>query len=330
MKLWRTGGLRRDSPKRFLYLLTSVLLGGFGFLHFFIVSDLNDWRPSSDRLAGTYIQKDIESVLRYPRVLSRGEEIDVLGIIHSSPGHFEHRDAIRRTWMQDWESQAPPGSFKAVFLLGNSPELEDNQMQSHLHSEMDTFGDIILEDFQDTYNNLTLKSILMLKFVVYYDLKIKFLFKMDDDIYINVDRYPEIIDLGSNSIGGNKFTNSSPIRYSSIFSYEKKWVCPKWMFEEDKFPPYIEGSGYLIPGDKIGPLFTHSLQVPIVHLEDVFITGILAQRAGIARENIESFVDKSRNVCSSNRTKFIYHSLTPRKILQLHQLIGKGSNDICK
>ncbi|QQP54014.1 Hexosyltransferase [Caligus rogercresseyi] len=262
MKLWRTGGLRRDSPKRFLYLLTSVLLGGFGFLHFFIVSDLNDWRPSSDRLAGTYIQKDIESVLRYPRVLSRGEEIDVLGIIHSSPGHFEHRDAIRRTWMQDWESQAPPGSFKAVFLLGNSPELEDNQMQSHLHSEMDTFGDIILEDFQDTYNNLTLKSILMLKFVVYYDLKIKFLFK--------------------------------------------------WMFEEDKFPPYIEGSGYLIPGDKIGPLFTHSLQ------------------GWDCPENIESFVDKSRNVCSSNRTKFIYHSLTPRKILQLHQLIGKGSNDICK
>eukprot|EP00096_Caligus_rogercresseyi_P010964 TRINITY_DN4163_c0_g1_i1.p1 TRINITY_DN4163_c0_g1~~TRINITY_DN4163_c0_g1_i1.p1 ORF type:complete len:328 (+),score=77.02 TRINITY_DN4163_c0_g1_i1:73-1056(+) len=317
-----SGGLRRDSPKRFLYLLTSILLGGFGFLHFFIIRDLSDWRPSSDRLAGTYIQKDIESVLRYPRVLSRGEEIDVLGIIHSSPSHFEHRDAIRRTWMQDWESQAPAGSFKAVFLLGNAPE---GQTRSRLLSESDTFGDIIVEDFMDTYNNLTLKSIFMLKFVVHYELKIKFLFKMDDDIYINVDRYPEIMDLDSKSIGGYKFSGVGPIRFSTILSDGRKWVCPRWMCEEDTFPEFNSGSGYLIAGPQVSKLYQTAFEVPFIHLEDVFITGILAERANIPRRDIQFFSDQSGNVCPSEgaHPNLLYHPLSPKKILQMNQILKK-------
>lgn len=51
---------------------------------------------------------------------------------------------------------------KVVFLVGETP---NNQTQLRLVHESDMFGDLIQESFLDTYNNLTLKTIMMLKWV---------------------------------------------------------------------------------------------------------------------------------------------------------------------
>lgn len=47
--------------------------------------------------------------------------------------------------------------------------------------------DIIAEDVVDTYNNLTLKSIFMLKWVKKDCMQARFVMKVDDDAYINVE-----------------------------------------------------------------------------------------------------------------------------------------------
>ena len=38
------------------------------------------------------------------------------------------------------------------------------QQESTLQLEQDTFHDLLIEDFQDSYNNLTLKSLFSLKY----------------------------------------------------------------------------------------------------------------------------------------------------------------------
>lgn len=50
-----------------------------------------------------------------------------------------------------------------VFLVGQT---ENNETQDNITNESQTYNDLIQEGFFDSYNNLTLKSIMMLKWVV--------------------------------------------------------------------------------------------------------------------------------------------------------------------
>ena len=36
---------------------------------------------------------------------------------------------------------------------------------------------------------------------------------------------------------------TTPIRMTTTFVMEKKWVVPKWMYPKDYFPPYLSGAG---------------------------------------------------------------------------------------
>ncbi|CAB4060433.1 B3GALT1 [Lepeophtheirus salmonis] len=240
------------------------------------------------------------------RILARGEEVDVLGVIHSSPNHFEN----------------------LVFLLGTKEM--DSHSKSLLSSEIDSFGDIVVEDFMDTYNNLTLKSIFMLKFIVRYNLKIKTLFKMDDDSYFNVERFPTIIDFDSTAIRGFKYVQTYPIRYATIFTVASKWICPSWMYVDDIYPEYIGGAGYLIPGSEIPKLYKSSFTTLFIHLEDVFLTGIIAKLNSVPRENIPSFLDKTGSTCPKDITMLLFHPINPSKMKVIHQLIKEGDNTHCQ
>ena len=49
-------------------------------------------------------------------------------------------------------------------------------------------GDILVEDFVDTYNNLTLKTVFTLKYASSL-VNLKYLFKSDDNCYLNLQVY---------------------------------------------------------------------------------------------------------------------------------------------
>lgn len=51
-------------------------------------------------------------------------------------------------------------AVKILFLLGQTPS---NETQTKINNESDVYGDVIQESFLDTYNNLTLKTVMMLK-----------------------------------------------------------------------------------------------------------------------------------------------------------------------
>lgn len=55
--------------------------------------------------------------------------------------------------------------FKLVFLLGLPPSQNKTEVQDRIDYEVEKYGDVIQENFIDSYNNLTLKSIMMLKWV---------------------------------------------------------------------------------------------------------------------------------------------------------------------
>ena len=65
---------------------------------------------------------------------------------------------------------------------GTSPAPELNALVA---DEASLYKDVIVEDFVDAYNNLTIKSIMGLKWAAQYCGNAKYVFKVDDDMFVN-------------------------------------------------------------------------------------------------------------------------------------------------
>lgn len=95
---------------------------------------------------------------------------------------------------------------RTVFLIG---ETEDKMVQNQLVAESQTHDDILQESFLDTYNNLTLKSAMMLKWVNgHCHGKVQFVMKCDEDTFVHV---PNLIHF---LLGGTiPFYNATLLRH---------------------------------------------------------------------------------------------------------------------
>lgn len=54
---------------------------------------------------------------------------------------------------------------------------------------------------------------------------------------------------------------------------------PKYMFSEKTYPNYLSGTGYVMSLDVASKLYESALSTPLLHLEDVYITGLCARTA---------------------------------------------------
>ncbi|NXX47410.1 B3GT4 galactosyltransferase, partial [Tricholaema leucomelas] len=58
--------------------------------------------------------------------------------------------------------------------------------QASLLSEWETHGDLLQGDFRDSYSNLTLKTLLLLRWAAAHCPSAAFLLKADDDVFVNL------------------------------------------------------------------------------------------------------------------------------------------------
>lgn len=151
------------------------------------------WPPSKSRDLGLYIRPNESTTLIHPKLPDMNNETTVdwrgksyaklfiLICVHSSTTSFEKRKQIRQSWAKD-QSSLP---IKVIFLLGKTMSSEKNEQ---VQAESQIFQDILQEDLVDSYANLTLKSVLMLKFAHKLGQNIRYLMKVDDDSYVNLFR----------------------------------------------------------------------------------------------------------------------------------------------
>lgn len=146
-------------------------------------------------------------------------------------------------------------------------------------SEAQEHGDIVVEDFTDSYTNLTLKSVFMLKWVVNHCRYVPFVLKTDDDMLINVRAL--IQELSSTRYSPSKPLIMGRIQKGAwpVRSRSSKWYLPYWLYEETRLPTFAAGTGYVITQKAVADIYTKSLDTPLIPLEDVFITGLVANRS---------------------------------------------------
>lgn len=202
-------------------------------------------------------------------------------------------------------------SVRVVFMTGRGREHDGSSRQ--LRDEAEQYNDIIQEDFVDSYRNLTLKTVLALKHVgSSCSNTTAYVFKTDDDMFVNVPNLLHILLGGTvpawNSSRKNwqsRLTATSRVllgkrisRGSPIEDVGNKWYIPHYMYPDKIYPDFLAGGGYLMSIDVVHSLYQAAWHTKIVHLEDLYLTGLCAQSAGVKRRHSSLFpIFKSRRLC---------------------------------
>ena len=93
---------------------------------------------------------------------SKGQVADetavfLLVVVCSAVENTKERQTIRETWAKDQEEL---DDVRVIFMLGNS---FNDTLQPNVTKESEIYGDILQESFVDTYANLTVKSLMLMK-----------------------------------------------------------------------------------------------------------------------------------------------------------------------
>ena len=198
-------------------------------------------------------------------------DLFLIAFVCISPSSFEKRNVIRRTWA-NWK-QFP--SIRVVFLVGLS---FNNTINSMLVDESKSFGDIVQEDFMDTYDNLTLKTIMGIKWVSTYCSNSIFSLKIDDDVVVNT---PVLIKFLENQIsyGNDKNCYLGSMQHNApiIRSTNSKWFISQDELNGNYYPLYSQGPAYMFTTDLAEKFYQESLQTQFFRFEDIYV-GFLANR----------------------------------------------------
>ena len=101
------------------------------------------------------------------------------------------------------------------------------------------------------------------------------------------------------------------------------------MFSGKEYPDYVSGTGYVMSGSIVPTLFDHALQVPLFHLEDIFVTGMVARKANIVPENYHMFSYQKQALDKTclYRKVITSHGLTPAEMRTVWQRVTNGTVD---
>ncbi|XP_077376989.1 beta-1,3-galactosyltransferase 2-like [Festucalex cinctus] len=196
-------------------------------------------------------------------------------IITTAAVQVEARHAIRQTWGN--ENLIQGVAVVRLFLLGKREGEVGAHQQRMLQEESQKYHDIIQQDFLDSYNNLTLKTLMGLHWVARYCSRASYVLKTDSDMFVNTENLilkllrPELKPK-RNYFTGMVIHGDKPIRDKM-----SKWYVSKEEYPEAKYPNFCSGTGYVLSGDMALKIFMTSQSVRRMHLEDVHVAVCVAK-----------------------------------------------------
>ena len=194
--------------------------------------------------------------------------------IFTGTSHFKQRKRIRNALLHS-NLITRHGGYR--FYLGLA---ENVTLNKQIKQEGDLHGDIIQANFSDTYRNLTMKTMTMVNWITDYCNNTKFVLKMDDDMTFNISTLYKVMQKinipKEGLITGNCVSKARPHRNPT-----NKWYVPPSEYNDTIYPPLCFGPSYLISGNSFPKLRTTITKTPFITLEDVYLTGMVREKAGV-------------------------------------------------
>lgn len=213
--------------------------------------------------------------------LCGNETIDLLIFIISKSENYKTRDAIRRTWASKRKFLSFPSiELRFIFLIDF-----DEKLSKNILLENELFRDIVQVELPQQYSLVTHRVLSLVEWSFRFCPSAKFVFKTDDDIFINLYLLLKFV---APLIGKNEDRSFRP---SSMSIYGYRHVRPtvfrsandpvgiRYVVTEEEFPctvypDFLSGFGYLIPKKARDALLFASFQdrqIPF-RISDVYLT----------------------------------------------------------
>ncbi|XP_033116262.1 beta-1,3-galactosyltransferase 1-like, partial [Anneissia japonica] len=171
-------------------------------------------------------------------------DIFLLVLITSSVRNFKQRQAVRETWAS--RTYIMGKKILPLFLLGVNFGGRQHFVKQ-VKEEYAEHGDIIMEDFNDTYLNLTLKTIMGFKWMNFYCPTAKYVMKTDDDMFINLNYTVQHLATKPSTL--KRFVMGHVIVGSPIRNAKSKWYMPYELYPYSDYPPFASGTCYVMSSD---------------------------------------------------------------------------------
>ncbi|XP_026165310.1 N-acetyllactosaminide beta-1,3-N-acetylglucosaminyltransferase 2 [Mastacembelus armatus] len=285
-----------------------------------VTTQVKDYNSLPDRFKDFLLYMHCRS---YPIVLDQPDICKsppfLLLAVKSQVSHFDRRQAIRQSWGR--AGVIANQTVVTVFLLGNATAWDYHpDLSSTLLDESARHKDIIQWDYRDSFFNLTVKEVLFLEWVQTRCPSARFIFKGDDDVFVNTYRIldflkglsePKARDL----FVGDVITDAGPHRDKKV-----KYFIPESLYI-GKYPPYAGGGGYLYSGDIAARLYSSSEHVALYPIDDVY-TGMCLRRLGLAPEKNKGFrtfdiEEKYRSNPCAYKSLMLVHPRTPQEMIKI-------------
>ncbi|KAL5261531.1 hypothetical protein ACHWQZ_G007294 [Mnemiopsis leidyi] len=241
-------------------------------------------------------------------------DTEILVLIITAPNNREFRDQLRREsyLTYPWSYTAKDDfDVQYAFVCGYST---NRTLLAEMRREAVETGDLLIGDFEDTYENLVYKTIWLLRYAV-ERYTFDYVFKVDDDTFINSEllydflyKYikPKYNDINVGYYGGM-------IRHGSReVQREGQWGIQKWEFEPDILPPYHVGGAYILSHLAATQLIDLNAKQTMVafRIEDAYV-GALADRIGLTPRDIPHTYSKQYDRFCDDKLGKIYHRVAP-------------------
>ena len=210
----------------------------------------------------------------------------LLILINSKTEHFERRQTLRNTWIKTITSNKYGLNMNYVFLLGRTSK---HTIDTKVSIEYSKHRDMLVSEFHDKYNNLNIKTLTGFQFAASTCPEALFVLKADDDLFINTFSLQTWISSASfnatNKIMGNCFGSGYPHR-----SPTSKWYASYRSFPHQYYPAFCLGAAMLMEQSAVTKLLQAAREHPLFHVEDVYISGLLAGAAKVQVKQVQGFI----------------------------------------
>lgn len=257
-------------------------------------------------------------------VKNKTVEVKVTIMIISAPTHTRQRAAIRETWGRQRKVEDGVVVAFIVGLVGNSSEDRLVEQESEEHR------DVVISKVPDLYENLSLKTLSAFSWLLSLCPRSEFMLKVDDDMFVQVERLLDLVESleagpETKLILGNISRGWKPVR-----NPESKYFISEAQYSGVQYPDFATGPSYLVSRRAVELMVPRALTSLYIHLEDVFLTGVVAEEVGVERNNVEQFKNNANRVparfmgCTIQHTITI-HKVGPEEQKDLHELARKGA-----
>lgn len=248
--------------------------------------------------------------------------IYLLILITTTAKALDARNALRETWLQYAEQNC--GIIRYLFLIGAgcSPDL-----MNKLKEENNKYGDILVEDYTDSYYNLSYKVYGGLRWAARNCPQAKFVSRSADDIYMNIPKIMEYLIINEwnmeDTVIGTCHREASVDREKWSRHYQSKND-----YVARRYGPFCVGKTNIMPIAAAMKIVKVGPDIPWFNLEDHWV-GFAGEKARLKVRSVKGFNieyyphenvhlysiwRKKKGVCTFYKFWYSLHRMRPSNI----------------